>query len=196
MKRQHFVVESKLFANVAETHLDRVEEARDAREQFAIEHRAEGFRVFQSLEVVDGKPFVMAVTGLQFAGALPKGFARSDRHPDFAVPDISTEKGKEIAAQMAALPPVPLPVALAAAIGYGSPLKVQPEGGAVTLGVEPLAGELVLSVPVFSAAETEARPELAWAAPAGLKPISDVDYREMRRYSQEHDQRPSMGARL
>lgn len=196
MKRQHFVVESKDLERTAESHLDQVEEAREARQNFANTHRAEQFRVFQSLEVVNGEPFVMAVTGLQFRGVLPDGFARSDRHPDFAVPDVSTEKGKTIAAEMAALPPVPLPTELAREIGYGSPLKVKSDGGAVIVGVESLAGDLVLSVPVFSAAETESRPDLAWTPPAGIKAISDADYREMREYSKEREHRAGAGARL
>lgn len=188
MKRQHFIVESGPIAIAADEHLALTEEALGSREDFARKYRAEGFRLFQRLEFApDFTPVILSVTGLQFRGNPPVGFVRSDFHPDFAIPDMTTEKGREIATDMVQLPSIPVPYALAAALGFGAAVKIRPDGGATTIGIESLDYVVVLSVPVFSANEIAESPTLAWTVPdEGLLAISDGEYKDMRAIDREH----------
>jgi hypothetical protein len=196
MKRQHYVIESDDLANLAETHIDAVDNAREARADFAHKFRADQFRIFQTLEFAGETPVIISITALQFSGVTPAGFARSDRHPGFSIPDVTTERGRVMMGEMAELPPIPLPKDLAGELGYGHPLKIRPDMSAVCMGVELLAGSVVLTVPVFSPEEVAESPTLSWTPLAGLRQISESEFKDMREFSQEQKQRSASHARF
>jgi hypothetical protein len=193
MKRNHYLVESPQLVSLAESFLDELAEAVDARNSFAEKHRADGMKLFQSIAIVDNAPAVLSITGLRFSGKMPEGFALSDIHGGYAIPDGVTPKGKQFAADMAALPPIPLPIEIAKELNYGSPLKIR-EDGASSLSVEMINYNVVFNVPVFSSDEIAKNKSLAWKEPvatAGMTLMDEKSYREMKTFSNENTARSS-----
>lgn len=193
MKRNHYLVQADDLAELAEDFLYKVSEAVDARNNFADSFKAAGVKIFQSISVDEMGPTIISVTGLRFLSKIPNGFAISETHGGYAVPDITTDLGRSIAVEMAALPSIPLASAIASRIEYGSALRVLPDGGATAISVEKIDDSLVINVPVFAAEEIERHPHLAWTPPSsGMTLISESQYKEMKEVALEYVSRSSM----
>lgn len=176
MNRKYFVLQSEHLISLASEFCAQYQAVQQARLDFTRRH---GGLMYL------GSSF--GVHGLRFANTPEKGWVRRASVPGFSAPDISTHEGREIAMEMLALPPMPVPDALSQAIHFIPTLRITPNGTAVVIGVERLGDKHYVSIPTASAEDLEINPSLAWKPVAGMMPASEETYLADRLLAQQED---------
>jgi hypothetical protein len=133
------------------------------------------------------------IDGLKFEGAAPKGWVPLPGMPNAWRPNEKSTKGLQALVLMRAQTfAMPEPRKLSGLIGFEPMFKVTPQYGLVSVDVQKLDNEYVVTVPTFEQDDISLNPSLAWSPRGGMIEVLERDFVAQRRTAVSRGARPTI----